>query len=326
MTRKSASVPSLTYKDIKLRIFVDTNVIIDYIQGLDERKSKSFIDLFNKRNFDNIELVTSDYVLWEFYGHFKDELYVKKLVDNHHYGYVSANKECFRRGFRKADSEDIERFGTTIKDYVDQFERKPITIERLVGRELDGFSNSVDKILQCSKFSYKDAIVFVSAVFTGSQIIVTLDETFSSENHIEELSKELVNLKTAIGDDIDTEFRKPGDFCTENNAKLTYKEWFLKRNGKKQIGEVIQVWTKKNVIGVSCATGRIIKEGDYLCLVRFKKRADFAVTVFEVEKGNLWDFRTNRSVSKGNKVTIKLPPKKGVKNEMLGGMIFLYAD
>lgn len=320
--------PELTRSDINLRIFVDTNVLIDYTLNFDERKSRTFLELFKTKQFENIELVTSDYVLWEFYGHFKEELYIRKLISDHNYGHIGANRECRRGDFKKASLEDMKTIGETIESYVGQFEEKPVSVERLIENELPGFSNITEKILLCSKFSYKDAIVFSSALFTRSHMIITLDETFSSEQHLEGLKEALENLRDAIkalDRPIDMEFCKPADLADEDSVKKNYREWFLKYNKGKQLGNVIGVWPRVNVIGVECLKDLFVEVGDYLCLTKFYESNDFMMKVFEVTEGNLKDYDTEKDITKGSKVTIKLPPDTTCESNMQNSLIFLYS-
>jgi hypothetical protein len=314
--------PLITRSDLKLRLFIDTNVLIDFIEHFDEKKSKTFIELFKNKNFNNIELVTSDYVLWEFYGHFRDELYVKKLIENLKYGYINAVQECRRRSYSKASMEDMEGIGETIKGYLKQFAENPVSIQKLVGKRMDGFSELVEKILQCSRFSYSDTIVFVSALLTNSHIIITHDETFASENHLTELKESLKSLPLTR----DVEFRKAKDFSTEGSVKKNYKNWFLQHNKSKQIGKVIKVWPKKNTIAVECLNNYFIRQDDYLCIVKFLKGMDFTMIIDRVKKDNLRDYETSEVISKGKKVTIKLASDKKCDPHTKGALVFVYSE
>ena len=322
MKNSDVERPTISRADIKLRLFIDTNVLIDYIEAFDEKKSKTFIELFKNMNFENIELVTSDYVLWEFYDHFRKELYVKKLVEDFQYGYINANRECIRKNYRKASLEDMETFGNVIRGYVKNFAENPVSIQRLIGKKLDGFSETVEKILQCSKFSYPDTIVFVSALFTKSHIIITLDETFSSENHLRELKESQESLRLPE----DMEFKKPEDFSTEEMVKKNYKTWFLKHNRERQLGKVIKVWPKTNTIAIECLDNYFINQGDYLCLVKFRRGAEPIIIIFKVEKDNMRDYETKKTISRGKKITVKLPSNIKCEPYMQGAMIFLYSE
>lgn len=311
------------FQDINLRLFVDTNVLIDFVDGINERGSRSFLGLFKKRRFKNMELVTSDYVLWEFYDHYKDELYIKKLISECNYGHVSANKECIRRRFKKADLKDMQSFGKTVAEYEQFFSEDLVNITKLSGKEPEGFGEIVETLRRCSKFSYKDALVFVSALFTRSSTIITLDETFSSESHLEDLREALKGIEAKLRLEID--FKKPNDLATKERVEKCYKDWFMKHNRKKQIGKVIGVWPKRNAIGVDCVKNFFIEKGDYLCLAKFRRGTDFWMEIFEVKEGSLRDYDTEQEVSSGKKLTIKLP--NGHKSRLFfkDAIVFLYS-
>ena len=321
---RAAKRPSLDrFQDINLRLFVDTNVLIDFVDGINERGSKSFLGLFKKRKFKNIELVTSDYVLWEFYDHYKDELYIKKLISECNYGHVSANKECIRRRFKKAGLKDMQSFGETIAKYEQLFGEDPVNITRLSGKEPEGFGEIVETLRRCSKFSYKDALVFVSAVFTRSSAIVTLDETFSSESHLRELKEALKGIKVKLR--LEMDFKKPNDLATKERVEKCYKDWFVKHNRKKQIGKVIRVWPRRNAIGVECIKNFFIEKGDYLCLAKFRRKTDSWTEIFEVKEGNIRDYDTEQEVSSGKKLTIKLPNGQKARLFFKDATVFLYS-
>jgi hypothetical protein len=309
--------------DGRLRLFIDTNVLVDFAEGLDEKSCGRFLELFAQKKFDNIELVTSDYVLWEFYGHFRDELYVRKLVKEHHYGYVSANRECSRRAkYRKATPRDMNIFGKTIQSKVKQFADSPVSIQRLIGKRLDGFSEIVDAILQRSKFSYKDTIVFVSALFTQSQIVVTCDEDFSTESHLESVKEALESLNRSFSPEI--QFLKPEEMSSVKKVETIYKNWFIKNNKRKQIGVLTKIWPKANSIAIECKSGNFVEVGDYLCLVRFHMGTKFASKVIRVEEGNLRDYDTDKKVTRGGKITIRLAQDCSIEPNMAGAMVFLH--
>jgi len=296
--------PSLTSSDFKMRLFVDTNVLIDFVEGHDEKKAKAFIELFKNLKPENIELVTSDYVLWEFYSHFRDELYIRKLVDEHNYWHLSANKECRRKIFKKVSLEEMENFGNIIKGYEQQFSESPVSIQRLIAKRIDGFSDLIEKILLSSKFSYQDSIVFVSALHTRSHVIITLDETFSSESHLQDLREALSSVPLLEN----LEFKKPEKFLTENDLKKEYKIWFLKQNENKQIGKVFHYYPRKKVICVECINNYTLKAKDYIYIVKFDETTfNIFIKSFRIKANNFRDPNTKKFIKEGKKVAIKLP-------------------
>lgn len=219
----------ITDSDFKLRLFIDTNVLVDHIEGFNEKKSVTFMKLFqqtksSKRSkIANIELITSDYVLWEFYGRCRRELYVKKLVENHNYGYIHANNESQKDNFKKAGPGCMKVFGEKMEEYIENITGNTgsIYLNRLIGKHNPGFSEFIDKVLKCSKFSYKDAIVFVSALFTHSNKIITCDEDFG-EDKKKQLEKV---MKDCPIKDAELSFGKP----VELSSRLLKNSHFLKK-------------------------------------------------------------------------------------------------
>ncbi|HDD35313.1 MAG TPA: type II toxin-antitoxin system VapC family toxin [Candidatus Desulfofervidus auxilii] len=320
--RDSIGRPLLSFANMKLRLFIDTNVLIDYIEDRDNKKAKSFIELFRNSKFNNIEILTSDYVLWEVYGHMREEFYIEELIKNFNYGYISANKECRKNPFRLVSVSQMELIGKRIVECINKFKNNPVVIERLFSKEVEKFSELIEKLLQVSKFSYSDAIIFASALVTNSHIIITLDETFSSDRHLSELKEALKELPERFQE---IEFKKPEDFHNRRKVKEEFKNWFIKHNKNKQIGEVFKVWPKRNVVGVKCFGRFFIQENDYLCMVKFKNGIDFTYKIIEVGDGCLMNYKSKRLIKRGKEVTIKLP--KEVKSKLLdSAMVFLFSE
>ena len=121
-------------------------------------------------------------------------------------------------------------------------------------------------------------------------MIITLDETFSNENHLIELKESVKHIPLFS----DLEFKKPEDFFNSENVKNNYKQWFLNYNENKQLGKVINVWPKENTLGIDCFNQNYIKQGDYLCLIKFQKGRDILLKIFKVDDKNLKDYKTNK--------------------------------
>ncbi|MFA5300704.1 MAG: hypothetical protein WC389_21150 [Lutibacter sp.] len=323
----------ITEFDFKLRLFVDTNVLIDFVEGYNDRKSVTCLNLFQKtgaskkRKVDGVELVTSDYVLWEFYGRCRQELYVRKLVTEHNYGFIQANKESKDDNFRKhANNECMKQFGKEINEYIQRItgNNGMVFRERLIGKDSPGFSEFIDEVLKCSKFSYKDAIVFVSALFTRANGIITCDEHHFNKDRIEQLKEA---MKTCPIKDAEISFRKPEEFSTLDKIKLEYKNWFEKRNKSKIIGDIVKYYPRINVVEIKCKKGCSINENDSIYLVRFFEKANlgkFWLKVPTKASGNLISMKTKKPIDKGQHVTIKLPFKFPYKKkEWSKGWVFL---
>ena len=297
--------PTISRYDFNLRLFVDTNVLIDYLDCFDGNNAKSFLELFKKSDFENIELVTSDYVRWELYGHLRADLYAREMITAKGWSFNRTRKGM--REFKDVTPEEMEEFGKTTKNMVNQLEESEgkdfIPVRRLMSEQTEGFSETIERLLQCSKFSYKDTMVLVSALYTESHILVTIDEQFKGEgNRIAELEEEKADLPIVIS----LKFKPPSEFSSEEDIKRSYKEWFDERNEGNKIGRVIGYWSEVSVIGVECRD-YTIREEDYIYVVKFVDAKDFVKRLFKVEKGGLRDYETEKPIKEGKKVTIKLP-------------------
>lgn len=322
--------PTISAVDFKLRLFIDTNVLIDYLENFDENKAKTFLELFNVSNFENIELVTSDYVLWELYDYFRKDLYAKKMMCEIGWGFNRTRKGM--REFKKATQENMNEFGEKIKDMAENLEaEKVVCIYRIMSSEIEGFSETMEKLLQFSKFELKDATILSSAL--SNQIkahrIITKDEQFGKEgSRITKLEEEKESLPREFLEAsgmANLNFQKPEDFASEKDIKKNYKEWFEKYNEEKQIGEVIKYWSReRKVIGVECFGDYTLKVDDYIYLVKFYDENEAFIKLFLIEKDCIKDYDNEKSVEKGRKVTIKLPENFNPENINLeSSLVFL---
>jgi len=322
----------ITESDFNLRLFVDTNVLIDFVEKYNERKSVTCLNLFQKKDvsgkpkIENIEFVTSDYVLWEFYGHCRQELYARKLVNEHNYGFIQANKESRDDNFRKhADKTCMKQFGNTINEYIQRITGDDGIVfrENLIYKDPPGFSEFIDEVLKCSKFSYKDAIVFVSALFTRANGIITCDEQHFKKDRIEELKEA---MRTCPIKDAEISFRRPEEFSTLDKIKLEYKNWFEKRNKSKIIGDIVKYYPRMNVVEIKCKKGYSLSENDSVYLVRFfdsKNLGKFWLKIPTKTSGNFKSMTTRQPTDKGQHITIKLPSKfPHKKKEWAKGWVF----
>jgi predicted nucleic acid-binding protein len=305
--------PTISRADFNLRLFVDTNVLIDYLEDFDGNKGKSFLELFKKSDFENIELVTSDYVRWELYGHFRADLYAREMITARGWSFNRTRKRI--NEFKGVTMEEMGEIGKTVKNMVNQLEESEgkvfIPVRRLMSEQTEGFSEIIERVLQSSKISYKDTMVLVSALYTETHILVTIDEQFKEEGRrITKLGEERESVPTEFLENsglADLKFEPPSMFSSEEEIKRSYKEWFDERNEKEKLGKVIEYCSELNVIGVECFKDYTIKEGDYIYVVKFIEAKSIVKRLFKVEKGCLRDYVTEKTIREGKKVTIKLP-------------------
>ncbi len=314
--------PAISRSDFNLRLFIDTNVFIDYLENFDTQKAKSFIELFKNSNFDNIELVTSDYVLWELYDYFRKDLYVKKMINEFKWGFNRARKGI--KEFKGVDCEVMKGFGNEIINRVNQLRKNGnediIDIQYLMGEKTEKFSEIIETLLRSSKISYKDTMIFASAFYTHSHILVTIDEQFKGEgNRINDLEEEKKDLPKGFF----LKFKPPTEFSSEENIKRNYKDWFEEYNEENKIGTVFDCYHKVNVICVECLDDYVIKAGDYICAAKFNETEEMVKKLFKVKENCLRDYETGEPLSEGKKVTIKLSDNSLKASNLENASIFL---
>lgn len=321
--------PTISRYDFNLRLFVDTNVLIDYLECFDGNNAKSFLEMFKKSDFENIELVTSDYVRWELYGHLRADLYAREMITARRWGFNRTRKGMME--FKDVTPEEMEKFGNNAKNMVNQLEESEgkdfIRVRRLMSEQTEGFSEIIERLLQRSKISYKDTMVLVSALYTNSHIVVTIDEQFKKEGRrFTKLEKERESLPTDFIENSglgDLKFETPAKFSSEEDIKRCYKKWFDDRNEEKKIGTVTRYWSEPNIISVECFNDYTIKEEDYIYVVKFIDAKNIVKRLFKVEKGCLGDYETENSIREGKKVTIKLPDDSLESVKLENAIIFL---
>ncbi len=292
--------PVIQPSEFKLRLFLDTNILIDYVDDFDNNRAKSFVNLAKEEAFSSIiELVTSDYVLWEFYGNRRKEHYIRKMVRKKGCSFKRAHRES--ENFRGAGLSHMTDIGHRIKKEIDQL-AKTVTFESLVANNPDGFSETIEKLLQCAKFSYQDTIVLVSAQYTHSDIVVTVDHAFSSEGA---RLDDLVQAKNDLPQTFPVpKFNKPDNFCPLTSARKNYEKWFKQNTETKRIAKIIRHWKHKNAIAIECLNNHKIEVGDHIYIVKF-----FYHTIFKYSLPikKLLNYDTNKDVQEGKKVTLALP-------------------
>ena len=298
--------PMVSRSDLILRLFIDTNVLIDYLEDFDKRSAQTFIEIFKSSDFENIEMVTSDYVCWELYGYLRKDLYAKKMINDENWGFSRARKGM--NNFKGIDIDGMINIGSTIDSMVNELtnneDENIITIEKIMSQETINFSETVEIFIKNSKFSYKDVMVLVSAIYAHSNIIVTMDDPFKTEGNqrINDLEEEKRELPIPFS----LSFKKPSDFSSEEIINKNYKDWFEDCNSRNKIGSVIKCWTDKNIIAVKCVDECTLKENDYIYIVKFSENDKFIKKLCKIEKNNMKDYDSENQISEGKKVTIKL--------------------
>lgn len=315
--------------DFKLRLFIDTNVLIDYIEECNKNNAKDFLDIFKdlKTRPINNEVVISDYVIWELYGYLRTDIYIRKMMTDPDKKWGFKRSLMYSREFKEAESGVMEEIGNKIKKVKEEIEQF-IYITNIMSKEAEGFSELVESLLQCSKFEYKDAMVFASAFhrITHSNILITNDERFRREgSRIKQLEYALKSLHKSFQEK-KFKFKVPTDFCSKEKINKTYEEWFNDYFEDKAIGKVIKQWNEVKVIGIECSDSNSLKINDYVYIIKMNTNFDAfkKPLVVKIEKENIRDFDCEKTVEEGNKITIKLPFE--LNQNLEGASIFLSSD
>jgi len=307
--------------NINLRLFIDTNVIINYINNYGE--GFLFLNIFKENRVvgylaEKIELVTSDYVIWELCEYLRHEHYLRnKIVDNEW-----PTRRAIRGvyNFNNATQDEMSSFGQVIKDKLTELGTF-IQIEKVMNKESPEFNEYVLKCICESKFQAKDILVITSAIFIGSHKIVTEDDDFRQEGHrIKEIRENLEDFPVEVPLNLNPAI----DFSNEDRIKKTYERWFVAHNGNNVIGDITNYWSDSRVIGLKCTNDQNVKVGDYIYIVKFVNHAMHEIGPFRILDTNIRDYDTDESITEGDKVTIKIPDDIEVSTNLRNSMIFLY--
>lgn len=309
---------SLPLSAFKLKIFIDTNVLIEYFEKLEKNQSKAFMKVASKN--ENINLVSSDYVIWEFLNLVKNETCIKEMV---------AKGLCSKRAWRYPLGEDeklrrkvLEEFNVHLSELENVLN---IDIERLMDEGRDKFFEMVKKFFINSKIESHDILILASALSARAHIFLTKDMPLTDEGKRVALLSEFLENLPLPKDESRTllKFVSPAIVGTspEKCVKSLFKQWLSEIVTSKILGKVVKTYLKKNVVVVECTNDYVVSEGDTLCLFKFDGNNNFLKCFFDIKEGKLWDNERDCTVKEGKKVTIELPNYAKCKSWMTNSNI-----
>ncbi len=306
---------TIALEDLKLRVFVDTNVLIDCFVTPEQ----DVIDFVTEAaGSDSLELVTSDYALWEQNEFIRKHTWVKDLVN----GNRSHNEALtYRLKLSDALRQTVEQ---NIHACKSQREALNILNYNLMDEAtLDGdFFAWLELLTIHSTISNQDLLILLSAYVTKSKAILTKDSGFNSS------VSEVAGLEETLGTSLLPSALKGIRFIN-NLAKKPqeyYNEWFEQIISPQKIGDCMHFYSKTNVLGAQCITAHEIEVGDYLLAAKVLENGEFKKVVFRVNDDSLQDYDKEEKVTKASKVTIKLPADVAAKKWMVGAKIFKVAN
>ncbi len=322
---------TVTPEDFVLRIFIDANVLIDISEKWNKNKSMDlFEELKELKEEQCIQAITSEYALWEFYGHMREEKYIGKMVNEKGWGFIHANK-CSKE-LRDMEYCKVEEIGREIEESWNEI-KEIVFLERALVSYPFEVTELVEKFIKLSKLSYRDAIILSSAIYSRCKIIVTRDDYLSRAEHIENLLnafKEIPYINNLLAE---INIKKPVDLI---NLWKVYSKWQKDKLENRAIAKISEYWKKTGILGIEVLNG-FLKEKDYVRVykaIMIGDTGEIIIFDFKVEKGLLRNFDTEKEISKvnkGEKATLKIPDEIYRKYPYLkrngynlrGGKVFL---
>ncbi|WP_435356600.1 hypothetical protein [Emticicia sp. SJ17W-69] len=287
-------MPSIQLTDLKLRVFVDTNVLIDAFITPDNIVKNFLSDL---SSHPQIELVTSDYALWEQNEFIRQQTWITDCVKNNR-SYKEAQKHSIKN--TKKLRRKVEKMITVASEKAEELGIINYNLMDNATLESDFFA-FVQYLQINTRIASKDILILLSAYSTQSSALLSRDSRFNGE---------VTNLELSLDNSLLPDKLKQICFIKinkiNNPSNLQYMEWFKDRLQKKAaIGKCINYYQNR-VIALDLKEEVCL--GNYLLLVKFGDNNELQKIVFQIGQNCLRDYQTNTNVQQGKKVTVALPP------------------
>lgn len=294
-------------KDLRLRMFVDTNILINATVTPDP---DTIAFLTSAAQNEYIHLVTSSFVIWEKFDFVRTQNWI--------YSEISKGKS-YKNALRNSveiDEALAEKISEDLKSYADDIEEK-FGIQNF--NLLDSPSAKADlfeflkKLMYSSSISKQDLLILLSAYETESNAILSKDRDFG---------KSLGNVK-GFEDSLQEALIPPNlkeiKFCRDlkKTPHAYYSEWFTEKLIPKSLARLTgEVFQEVNVVEISCGEDKTVRDGDFLY---FLKLGETNVQTWntKIEAGNMRLYGSDATVTEGQHVTVKLPneiPVGGLQN------------
>ena len=226
---------SIRLTDIKLRLFVDTNILIDAFTT----PQSDVTDFLEQATIHpEINLITSDYALWEHHEFIRKQIWIKNLVNsnNSYKGAISYNIEL---------TDELRK---EVKDAIDfALEgRKRFEIDNANLMDENTLNGDFFRLLELfqihTKISNQDLLILLSAYATLSNAILSNDGGFRNEvkeDKFNNIEQSLINSQ--IPDNL-----KKLSFVSDLkiSPQKHYYNWFIKHFGELSIGHCYRTFDK----------------------------------------------------------------------------------
>lgn len=306
-------MPSIRLTDIKLRLFVDTNILID---AFTTPQSDIIAFLEQATIHTEIDLITSDYALWEHHEFIRKQVWVKNLVNNN-------------RSYKDAINYKVQptvELKKEIKDAIDfafnERDRLGIANANLMDEKtLNGDFFRLLELLQINtRISNQDLLILLSAYATQSNAILSRDRGFKKEAGEDSFD----NIEQSLGEaQIPDELKRVsfiGDL--KINPQKHYYSWFMKQFEELSMGYCYRTFDKNNVVVIE--SDEILID-DYLMLIKFSDDTNEAKKIaFRVDEGCFREFEPNTILenSTRKRFSIKLSEEIEVQSWMKNALIY----
>jgi hypothetical protein len=305
-------MPSIRLTDIKLRLFVDTNILVDAFTT-----PQNDIITFLEQAFihSEIDFVTSDYALWEHHEFIRKQVWIKNLVNNNssYKGAISYNIEL---------TEDLKE---EVKDAIDFAAkgREKFGIENANLMDENTLNGDFFRLLELfqihTRISNQDLLILLSAYATLSNVILSKDGGFRNEVGEEKFN----SIEQSLMDAQIPENLKKMSFISDLKVspQKHYNSWFTKQFGESSMGYCCRTFDRTNVIVIESSQ---IFIGDYLMLIKVSDDInEVQKIVFKIDEDCFREYEPEKVLENNNKrFSIKLSEDFQVQSWMKNASVY----
>ncbi len=322
-----------------LKMYLDTNVLLDFFEGNDDTCSLTFLNLIKDARRtspfykDYLQLTISPQVYWELLGNLKINGYFRRLVNQNSLRGIKYITSRARR-LKNMSVEDIQEIQNIL-------EQKRAELRQLLGLtslnevfrtetgQNDYHVDLVEQLIMTTSLSYKDAIVIASAMIQEVDVFITNDQEFK---------KSISQLQQAEIPSTQLTFRQltifPREIKSLKNLNQLYTEVINKKITEGILRPITRVknwYRNEQVIGMTNAA-MPIQIGSHLVILKLpSKKSKFEreplLLLDRVKKGHFRNYHTNEPCQVGTDVTIKLSENTRLIEEinLQNSLVFLLA-
>lgn len=306
-------MPSIRLTDIKLRLFVDTNILIDAFTT-PQNDVTTFLE--QAKIHPEIDLITSDYALWEHHEFIRKQIWIKNLVNNNnsYKGALSYKIELTEE--IKKEVEDAIDFATKGREEFG-IDNANLMDEKTLNED---FFRWLELFQIHTRITNQDLLILLSAYATQSNAILGKDKNFKKEvgeNNFDGIEQSLQDAQ------IPNELKRVffiGDLKT--NPKKHYYNWFMKQFKELSIGYCYRTFSNSNVIVIESDE---ITNNDYIMLIKLSDDTnEMKKLVFKIDEECFQEFKPEKLLENDAKkrFSIKLPQDIEVQSWMKNAFIY----